>query len=169
MKQRYEWLADIINDRGYMSGAEIGCLWGSTTGHLLRNCPGLELYAVDMWSPDMYGDDLPPWDFVRAKERFYEAVKDFNPTVLEGVSWEMSKWVDDGYLDFVFIDANHNYESVYKDIVSWSRKIRPGGMLCGHDYAERFPGVVMAVNELTEKINTGPSNIWWCEQEDVCV
>jgi hypothetical protein len=61
----------------------------------------------------------------------------------------------DESLDFVFIDASHEYEDVKKDIEAWLPKVKPGGILAGHDYHgdenDWFPGVKQAVNEsLTE-------------------
>lgn len=48
----------------------------------------------------------------------------------------------DGILDLVFIDADHRYESVKEDILSWLPKLRDGGILCGHDctgYYSKYP------------------------------
>lgn len=39
----------------------------------------------------------------------------------------------DGILDLVFIDGDHRYEFIKKDISSWLPKLRDGGILCGHD------------------------------------
>lgn len=54
---------------------------------------------------------------------------------------------EDGSLDGVFIDADHTYEAVKKDIENWTPKVRSGGILAGHDYIHTWPGVVQAVNE----------------------
>jgi GR25 family glycosyltransferase involved in LPS biosynthesis len=58
---------------------------------------------------------------------------------------------DDHSLDFVFIDASHEYEDVKADIIAWLPKIKPGGILAGHDYYigdfDYYPGVKQAVNE----------------------
>lgn len=51
----------------------------------------------------------------------------------------------DGCLDFVMIDANHDYEDVRADILAWTPKLRPGGVLAGDDYS--WPGVWRAVHE----------------------
>ncbi len=51
----------------------------------------------------------------------------------------------DASVDFVFLDANHSYESVVNDLRAWWPKIRPGGMLAGHDYT--WTGVRRAVHE----------------------
>jgi hypothetical protein len=64
----------------------------------------------------------------------------------------------------VFIDADHTYEAVKADIAAWLPKVKPDGILAGHDY-KHFPsmnfGVIQAVTEAFDKveiwrgINTG--------------
>jgi predicted O-methyltransferase YrrM len=39
----------------------------------------------------------------------------------------------DGYFDLVYVDAGHGYEDANSDIQAWRSKVRPGGILCGHD------------------------------------
>lgn len=69
--------------------------------------------------------------------------------------WMASHWaaeqVEDGWADFVFIDAAHSYAAVKQDIEAWRPKVRPGGWLGGHDYHPAFPGVVKAVDEAFRK------------------
>jgi predicted O-methyltransferase YrrM len=55
---------------------------------------------------------------------------------------------NDESLDFVFIDASHDYESVKKDIFAWLPKVKKGGVLSGDDYLQKHGGVVQAVNEI---------------------
>jgi predicted O-methyltransferase YrrM len=50
-----------------------------------------------------------------------------------------------GSVDFAFIDAGHDYQSVLSDLAAWWPRIRPGGALAGHDYSSEWPGVVKAV------------------------
>ena len=55
---------------------------------------------------------------------------------------------EDESLDFVFIDASHEYEDVKQDISIWLPKVKHGGILSGHDYGNPdFPGVEKAVKE----------------------
>lgn len=54
---------------------------------------------------------------------------------------------EDASLDFVFIDAGHTYNEVRDDIRRWLPKVRPGGVLAGHDYTSNWPGVVEAVKD----------------------
>jgi hypothetical protein len=42
----------------------------------------------------------------------------------------------DNSLDFVFIDGNHSFPYVAEDIFYWEKKVRPGGIVSGHDYLD---------------------------------
>jgi hypothetical protein len=42
--------------------------------------------------------------------------------------------VTNGSLDFVYIDGNHRFEQVVADLAAWAPKVRPGGIVAGHDY-----------------------------------
>jgi hypothetical protein len=74
----------------------------------------------------------------------------------------------DDLFDFVFIDADHSYEGCKADIESWALKIRPGGLLGGHDYNNTdFPefGVTRAVDEFAARhgleIELGENFTWF--------
>lgn len=68
----------------------------------------------------------------------------------------------DHYFDFVFIDADHSYDAVMKDITNWRSKVKPGGILAGHDFDRHaHPGVVKAVESLAPNATViGQSTIW---------
>jgi hypothetical protein len=55
---------------------------------------------------------------------------------------------EDGTLDFVFLDADHEYEAVRRDLEAWFPKVKRRGVLGGHDYLHaNFPGVRRAADE----------------------
>jgi hypothetical protein len=55
----------------------------------------------------------------------------------------------DQSIDWVHLDARHDYESVKADIIRWLPKVKPGGWLSGDDYdALKWPEVMQAVREL---------------------
>lgn len=62
---------------------------------------------------------------------------------------------EDGWFDYVYIDSDHTYEAVKKDIELWWPKVKEGGILAGHDYNtfNKLYGVVTAVNEFVEANN----------------
>lgn len=159
MKQkRYHWLASAINLQGYTVGAEVGAATGNTTKYILDNCPWLDkLYVVDIWkrianSRQWDRDDM---EFI-FREKFKTQTK---IEILKGLSWEMAEKVEDLSLDFVFVDAAHDYQSVYKDIRAWLPKVKLTGMICGHDI--NIKGVRDAVEFLLPNYReVGIDNCW---------
>lgn len=55
-------------------------------------------------------------------------------------------------LDLVFIDGAHDYENVKKDLRAWWSKLRPGGVMAGHDFSMSFPGLMRAVLEFVSQL-----------------
>lgn len=84
-----------------------------------------------------------------------------NAEVLRMTSIEAAEATDDGYFDFVFIDAIHTYEHCKQDILAWMPKIRPGGMIAGDDYMPEYPCVAKAVDELLP--NARKTKTWSCK------
>ena len=66
---------------------------------------------------------------------------------IQSTSIEASKHFEDESIDFIFIDASHDYENVLADITAWYPKLKPGGLIAGDDYAPCWGGVIQAVNE----------------------
>jgi len=67
---------------------------------------------------------------------------------IKGYSNKIHNLFEDESLDFVYIDANHEYKWVSSDIVLWFPKVKKGGWIGGHDYVRDIsPGVVKAVLE----------------------
>jgi hypothetical protein len=171
--KRYDWLCAMINKNNYSVGAEIGCAKGSTTRVLLARNPDLKLYAVDLWSVIPEGnakdDTYDTWKFEPLKQTFNSVTKPYRNrmTILKGISWEMAGKVADKSLDFIFIDAGHDAESVKKDIIAWTPKVKDGGLISGHDF--NLEGVAQALKELipTYRIGTEYDHVWFAEKEEV--
>lgn len=66
---------------------------------------------------------------------------------IKSISWEAANLYKDESLDFIFIDAAHDYASVKKDINAWFPKLKKEGIIAGHDYGTQFKGVDKAVHE----------------------
>tara|TARA_R110000822_G_scaffold225456_1_gene358225 strand:+ start:935 stop:1504 length:570 start_codon:yes stop_codon:yes gene_type:complete len=76
-------------------------------------------------------------------------------------SLEASQLYKDRSLDFVFLDAAHDYENVKNDILSWYPKVKVGGWLAGHDYFLEHFGVKEAVNEVFKEFNFQTQGSCW--------
>lgn len=77
----------------------------------------------------------------------------------------------DASLDFVFIDADPHYHSVMADLRAWWRKLKPGGILAGHDYLDSsWPGVTAAVHDWAFdngiKVHDAPPHAFWVKKSD---
>jgi predicted O-methyltransferase YrrM len=79
---------------------------------------------------------------------YFENIRGYQVETIIKSSVEAAKNFQDESLDFVFIDANHEYESIKEDIKAWLPKVKKGGILGGHDYAD---GVKKAVDEMNFK------------------
>lgn len=130
--------------------AEVGVAQGDFSQLILDICQPSRLHLIDYWgsSTPHYGDA----GYRHVVKRFGEQISGGQVVLLRGWSWEMLARLPDESLDWVYIDADHSYDSVKKDLLAAKPKIRPHGILSGHDYIKwnsqtrRF-GVVEAVNE----------------------
>jgi len=72
-----------------------------------------------------------------------------------------SRLFADASIDWVHLDALHDYESVKADIAAWLPKVKPGGWLSGDDYDElKFPELVRAVGELLPQAEPWSTAQW---------
>jgi predicted O-methyltransferase YrrM len=140
-------LAKLFNELGYRKGAEIGTLGGMNARTLKIYITDLELYCVDPWEiydGIQYFDD--PQQMIEEHNVAIHRLSNFkNVHFVQKLSMDAVKDFDDNSLDFVFIDANHELPYVTEDIFYWSKKVRSGGIVSGHDYLkvsgqEKFKG-----------------------------
>lgn len=131
-----ETLARLFHLLEFQVGAEIGVERAHYSEVLCRENPGVKLFCVDAWQAYRgYRDHVD-----QAKlDRFYlEAQERLKPypraVLLRMFSAEAAKGFKDGELDFVYIDAAHDVASAMADIAAWSKKVRVGGIVAGHDY-----------------------------------
>lgn len=155
-----EELPYILNARGLVGrGAEIGVRKGNYSKLLLETWEGKKLFSVDPWKEF---DDTEYQDGANVSQAkhnsFYRetlhklAAFEERSDVLRMTSAEAAPEFETGELDFAYLDAQHHYEAVEKDIRLWWPKIRPGGLLCGDDYMDGYLngtkfGVKSAVDE----------------------
>jgi predicted O-methyltransferase YrrM len=150
--------------------AEIGVNKGETSQLLRSLFPHAHLYLIDPWrlSSEYIHSATPisrkTQHYEKAHTLVQQAFKDDpNTTILHMTSLEATAHISHP-LDLVFIDANHEYTHVKRDILSWLPKVRAGGILAGHDYDPKIPlfsGVKQAVDEIFgKKIMLGKDRLW---------
>jgi hypothetical protein len=128
-------------------GAEIGVFKAHLSAFLLESKPELSLILVDPWEP--VADNTPYFltgdphatssrdehntiyaDAVENVKKFGDRVK-----IIHKTSVDAALDVANETLDFVFLDGDHSYEGVMADLEAWIPKIKKGGFIGGHDYA----------------------------------
>ena len=135
VRARWE-LPHLLNRRGLLgTGVEVGVAAGEFSELILRSWRGRLLISVDSW-PWEPGDhehrDAVERLFAEATERL--GAYGERSEIWRSDSAEAAERVPPRSLDFVYIDAQHDYDSVRRDIEAWFPRVRPGGILSGHDY-----------------------------------
>jgi len=111
-------------------------------------------YAGTLWCVDSYnlGLDMSLVPLhLQVAERAFDKIATTYPNIVKVRKDSIAAAADfeDGSLDLVYIDACHTYAAVRTDIQAWLPKVKPGGVIGGHDYGHpAFPGVRQAVQEV---------------------
>jgi len=151
-------LAKHFAELGFQVGVEIGVCKGEYSSLLLASNPELRLYSVDPWVA--YGFRTQSWcdkEYSWAKHNLKKFGR--RSIIVRMTSMQALDLFPDESLDFVYIDGAHDFENVYNDLCGWAPKVRPGGIVSGHDYLERTGsrgsvlGVVQAVDQYTDEQN----------------
>ena len=133
---------------------EIGTFYGKSTIFLANEIKNsgkdLPFFTVDPWNNsliDEKGRKFPECSMDKFMANAKSCGVDRYVIPIPGLSIVAAKSFADKSLKFVFIDGEHSYEAVKSDIEAWLPKLRPGGVIAGHDYIRLWPGVKRAVNE----------------------
>lgn len=130
---------------------EVGSWKGKSTAYMCveiaNSQKDIKFFCVDTWEGSK---EHSAAETQTLYQTFMENMKElkyfFVPYKM--TSLQAASLFDDGTVDFVFIDASHEYEDVQDDIREWMPKLRVGGLLAGHDYDDNWPGVKKAVDEI---------------------
>ena len=126
---------------------EIGPYTGTSTEIFATTNKFDVIYAVDPWRAGYDdNDELSDSDMVKV-ENIFDNIQTKYPCIrkIKKSSVEAALQFDDNSLDFVYIDACHQYENVVEDINIWLPKVKHIGWLGGHDFSNGWPRVKQAV------------------------
>ena len=149
-----EFYSEMVNK--FSSGShfvEIGAWLGKSTSYMaveiINSGKNIKFDVVDTWEgsknfidENVYKINGNPYEIFIENLKI---VKNYiNP--IKGNSDKIFEIYKDKTLDFVFIDAGHDYNSVINDIKNWYPKVKINGVIAGHDYYV-YPDVKKAVDE----------------------
>lgn len=150
----YSYMVETCNNNSVF--VEVGSWKGKSSAYMAVEIANSEknilFYCVDTWtgskehqSPEYNLEEL----FNVFSTNMQQLQYFYSP--LRMYSCEASKLFKDESIDFIYIDASHEYEDVKDDINHWLPKLKTGGIIAGDDYGNPdFPGVHRAVFELLD-------------------
>ena len=121
--------------RPNMVMAEIGVNRGDFSAEILPTMTPRRLHLIDIWSSP--GDV----EHVVGHEDFYHLVtsrfkNEPKVDIHRSDSLRAAASFEDQSLDMVYIDADHSYEAVLADLIAYGPKLKPDGVICGHDFVD---------------------------------
>lgn len=118
----------------------------------------VELWCVDSWDGSWFRESIVQTLARPELAKYVDMLR-----IVRCESLRASGLFADDTIDHVFIDSDHGYESMVKQIRRWRTKVKSGGIISGHDYSKGdWPGVVDAVDEeLGSTIVGRPTRTVW--------
>ena len=170
MKPREQVLAELIRENSYINIVEVGVKSGRVFGHLLKHCPNIHIWGIDLWMKRAVDgtageESYNTWNMgaLEAKVHSIASMYPGRAVVIKEDSAKSASMFADGSIDLVFIDADHTEASVLRDIDAWWPKIKLGGTLCGHDVA--WKSVRNAVESRFPAAFTILHDSIWCKKK----
>lgn len=139
-------------------GAEIGVRAGENTLNIVKSEFIGKLYLIDHYEAHVESSGIEITK-EQQKDFYYKMFKNLHPYIdklvfVSVASDFASTLFEDGYFDFVYIDAGHKYDEVQKDMSLWLPKVKYNGILCGHDFNNvSTPEVAKAVKDFCSARN----------------
>mgnify|MGYP001185367028 CR=1 FL=1 len=172
----YAWTTEFLKEHPDLKvGAEIGVAGGQHLKAIMEETEVEKMYGVDPYiteSWDMHecfnvDEDYGSFDGLYGEVRDMLSQYGDRVELIRKKSTDAAPDFEDGCLDFVFIDAFHDYENCYNDIAFWHHRVREGGYVMGHDWEHgSHPGVQKAVVEHYGDAVTGipePVHVWYIQ------
>lgn len=156
-------LPALCRDLGVRRGAEVGVWKGAYSEEFCRVVDGVEWFAIDPWAP--YADYREKKNDAELIGKAYNEARGrlspYGCQLVQASSVDAAADVPDGSLDVVYVDGNHEAPFVRQDIETWTPKLRPGGLMAGHDYrvppkAKPFIQVKAAVDQYVSDYAIAP-------------
>jgi hypothetical protein len=133
--------------------AEIGVFQGAFSKIIFKYLEPNELHLIDVFEGTICSGDRNGENLIWANlNHEFNVLKNFfktekNARIHKGKSSDVLNGFPDNYFDAIYIDGDHSYECALIDLELAKNKIKKGGIILGHDYCEKMPGVLKAVNE----------------------
>lgn len=151
------WQHDLIEVDSMC--AEIGVYRGDFSQMIYNKFTPLELVLIDPF--DIGGGNYNEMKFPTSYSTTDDYISVVNRFKNLHTIWVYRHWsydavyhFTDNYFDFIYHDASHLKDHLKKDLIDWLPKLKPSGLMCGHDYIQHPDfGVIQAVDEFCKEYN----------------
>lgn len=133
--------------------AELGVANGDYTVQIQDISAPEKLHLIDIWQSERYNETL----FNNVCSKFSAGLSAGKVQIHRKLSTEAAGDFPDHYFDWIYIDTSHCYKGTKAELELYASKIKPGGIIAGHDYTMgnwnnlfRY-GVMEAVHEFCVK------------------
>ena len=175
----YSEMVNHFTDNSHF--VEIGSWKGRSSSYMaveiFNSRKNIKFDCVDTWCGSV--EHLDPNSFYFHQELitdkdwlYYQFLQNTRPvcdiiTPIRMTSLDAVSLYENRSLDFIFIDASHEYEDVKKDIIAWYPKLKLGGIIAGHDYTS-YDGVKQAVDEIliNKNLIVRLENSYWIHKKN---
>jgi len=156
----YGVFSNVVKENNFKICVEVGIGYGFHAKEILDNTNVEKLYLVDPMSyypNDQFANDVinfGGFELLVKNIKNHLRLHEDRYTWFRNKSLEISnKQILDNSIDAIFIDGDHSYNAVSKDLEFWWKKLRKGGWLLGDDYNSCHPGTTQAVDEFSKNNN----------------
>lgn len=140
---------------------EIGSYMGEST--MMFASVGIfdTIHSIEPHNGSEEFNKLYEYSWEDVKKEYKINTRHFNNIVHhQDYSYNVVDKFEDSSIDFIYIDAEHTYESVKRDLELYLPKLKKGGIIGGHDYHEVWPGVCKAIDEKLTPITRFIDTSW---------
>lgn len=164
LEAHYKPFSQLVADREYKNIVEVGTAYAGNVYHLLSTVKVDKLVCID---PYIFYPAMPGFTCQNEYDTLHHFASNRLAPWPQAEIWRATSKEAAPELttaDIVFLDGSHDYDDVAWECEHYSKIIRPGGVLSGHDY-DIFEGVNKAVDEFGAKIGQPVQqlhgNIWY--------
>lgn len=160
----YHYMVDEATENSHF--VEVGAWLGRSTSfmavEIINSNKKIQFDVVDTWQGSAEHQDT---EYVLSNTLYEKFLINTHPihqhiNPIRMASLDAAKLYPDNSLDFVMLDASHEYQDVKNDIMSWFPKLKSGAVLARDDFELEWPGVIKAVLELFPNVRIIDHRLW---------
>lgn len=164
-------ITEVISKYDNIKWVEIGVRFGRNSKYVLNNYDISEIYLIDPYCELPYLTNIFNKKSVQEHKKTAKAdLKPFEDKCvwLEDFSQNVVDQFENESIDIIYIDGDHSYDAVIRDLELYYPKIKKGGLVIGDDYNEKDVKLAieafakkMDIEYQTSEVKNGSGKFWF--------